>query len=115
VQSARQKKMANLQHEETTMSYKFITASGGFQQITSLSTVKTLTIPAWALGALIQPDTQNVRFRCDGTAPTSTVGMLLVAGQTYYFDVSGADAQGLAALQFIEATASATLNVQYTY
>lgn len=82
----------------------------GYQQITSLSAATALTVPSGATCALITCTTQNVRWRDDGTNPTSTVGMLCLA--------SGGDAglwyQGdLSKLRFIEAAASAQLNVSY--
>jgi hypothetical protein len=57
--------------------------------------------------ALITPDTNGVRWRDDGTAPTSSVGMPLAAGVTLQYDGD------LSKIQFIESTASAVLNVSY--
>ena len=80
----------------------------GYQQITSLSSATALTVPAGTSVAVIQVQTQNVRWRDDGTDPTTTVGMLLLAGQTLeYF------AADVAVVKFIEVTASAALNVSY--
>lgn len=85
-----------------------ILKSLGYEQITGLSTVKTLTVPAGATLALLQAEAQNIRWRNDGTDPTAGIGMILVAGQApteYKGDLS--------LLEFIEATASAKLNVAY--
>src|SRR5262245_10571194 len=57
--------------------------------------------------ALIQCDTQDVRWTDDGTTPTSTVGMLLPKGTILEYE--GA----LEKLKFIEAAASASLSVAY--
>jgi hypothetical protein len=82
--------------------------ANGYEQITGLSAVKTLTPPAGSRYALIGCTTQNVRWRMDGTDPTATVGNLLIAGANpELFDGN------LAAMEFIEAAASAVLNVQY--
>lgn len=79
----------------------------GYQQITTLSAAATLTVPVGATIAIIEVETQAVRWRDDGTAPTSTVGTpIAVAGTLEY---SGT----LSAIQFIEQTASAKLNVSY--
>lgn len=80
----------------------------GFEQLTGLSSAKALTVPNNATLALIQATTQNARYRGDGTDPTAGVGMLLVAGAepTLY----RGDPRGL---KFIEATASATVEVTY--
>ena len=80
----------------------------GYQQITSLSSAAGLTVQKGAAGALIQCETQNVRWRDDGTDPTTTVGMLLEAGKELVYE-----AGNLAALKFIEVSASAKLNVTY--
>lgn len=83
--------------------------SKGFQQITSLSSSTALTVPSGAKVALIQAETQSVRWRPDGstTAPTASVGMVLAAGETLPFTGD------LSAIRFIETAASAKLNVSY--
>ena len=88
----------------------------GYAQYTSLSAAIALTDnpatgvakPATARVALIQCETQNVRWRDDGTAPTAALGILLattVSGYWYTGDLS--------AIKFIEVTGSAKLNVSY--
>lgn len=89
------------------MGLKTTTQCLGYQQITSLSAATTLTVPAGATLALIIAETQAVRWRDDGTAPTSTVGMPLATGSALSYDGD------LKAVQFIEQTASATLNISY--
>jgi hypothetical protein len=84
----------------------------GFQQITSLSSAAALTIPTGADGlkpirALIHCESQAVRWRDDGTAPTATVGMRLQVGQELDYDAD------LTKIQFIEEVASAKLNITY--
>ena len=79
----------------------------GYQQITSLSSAATLTVPTGARLALIQPETQAVRWRDDGTAPTSSEGMPLAAGETLPYTGN------LSAIKFIESAAGAKLNVSY--
>jgi len=79
----------------------------GYQQITSLSSSQTLTVPSGAALALITPETQAVRWRDDGTNPTASVGMPLAAGSTLEYDGK------LGTIAFIEQTASAKLNIAY--
>jgi len=79
----------------------------GYQQITSLSAAAALTIPAGAHFALIQAETQPVRWRDDGTNPTTTVGMKLAVGDSLWY--SG----DLTAIRLIEQAASAKLNISY--
>lgn len=79
----------------------------GYQQITSLSAAAALTVPSGAIVALIQAETQSIRWRDDGTDPTTTVGMVLSAGESMFFTGS------LAAFKAIEITASAKLNISY--
>lgn len=94
---------------------KEITSIFGYQQITSLSSAATLTVPAVdnhglvhkPTQALIRCETQAVRWRDDGTAPTASVGMPLAVGDSLFYDGD------LTRIQFIEQTASAKLNVAY--
>ena len=79
----------------------------GFEQVTSLSSAAALTVPTGAKVALINTEDQNVRWRDDGTAPTTTVGCVIEPGS--YFSYTG----DLSAIRFIEETASAKLNVSY--
>lgn len=79
----------------------------GFQQITSLNVLKTLTVPTNALIAVLQAEAQIVRFRDDGTSPTAAIGMQLLVGIPYFY--TGA----LADIEFLEETATAKLNVTY--
>jgi hypothetical protein len=94
---------------------KAITACMGYQQITSLSAATALTVPkrdaTGLIGspklAIITVETQAVRWRDDGVAPTASVGMPLAAGATLQYDGD------LSRIQFIEQTASAKINISY--
>jgi len=84
----------------------------GYQQITSLSSSTGLTIPSDdtkqpAEKAIISPESQSVRWRDDGTAPTATVGYLLTAGSELEYEGP------LDRLRFIETASSAKLNICY--
>jgi hypothetical protein len=95
------------------MSLKNTAACLGYQQVTVLSTAVGLTIPSNNAGngdptyVVIQAEAQAVRWRDDGAAPTASVGMTIPAGGELRYDGN------LAAIQFIEAAASAKLNVSY--
>lgn len=89
------------------MGLKSTTQCLGYQQITSLSASTALTVPTGATMALIVAETQAVRWRDDGTAPTASVGMPLATGVSLSYDGD------LKAIRFIEQTASAKLNVAY--
>jgi hypothetical protein len=98
-----------------TMNVKGITTCMGYQQLSSLSSAAGLTVPTQtpngsatkANFAIIVAETQNVRWRDDGTDPTASVGMLLVAGVPFQYDGD------LSRIKFIETTASAKVNVSY--
>ena len=57
--------------------------------------------------AIITPETQAVRWRDDGVAPTASVGMPLAAGVTLQYDGD------LSGIKFIEQTSGAKLNITY--
>ena len=97
------------------MTLKAVTSCLGYQQISSLSSATGLTVPARdGIGNVQQPtfaliiaETQGVRWRDDGTAPTASVGMPLAAGVPLQYDGD------LTKIKFIEQTASAKLNISY--
>ncbi len=89
------------------MGLKSTTVCLGYQQITSLSSATGLTPPQGATLALIVPETQNVRWRDDGTNPTASVGMPIFVGASLSYDGD------FNKIKFIEETASAKLNVSY--
>lgn len=80
----------------------------GFQQITDVSSAVGLTVPVNTRYALIQVLTANVRWRDDGTSPTATVGIQIVAGDPPFF-YNGEPGD----IEFIEEEASAEINVSY--
>jgi len=96
------------------LTLKAITTRLGYQQITSLSSAASLTVPQTDLNglackptlAIITAETQAVRWR-DDAAPTASVGMPLASGATLQYDGD------LTKIQFIEQTASAKLNISY--
>lgn len=79
----------------------------GFQQLASIDVSSALTPPAAARIAVVHAETQNVRWRDDGVAPTSTVGMRLPVGAELNYTGN------LAAIRFISETAGAKINVSY--
>jgi hypothetical protein len=80
----------------------------GYVQITTLTTSVGLgTIPGNTKLTLIQAEVQNVRWRDDGTDPTTSIGMLLEAGQTLVYNGNPAE------IELIEVTAGAVLNISF--
>lgn len=89
------------------MGLKFTTVCLGYQQITSLSSATGLTVPTGATRALIAPLTKDIRWRDDGTNPTASVGMPVIAGTYLSYDGD------LNKIKFIQTAASAELNITY--
>lgn len=79
----------------------------GYQQITNLSASTSLTVPSGATTCILMAETQDVRWRDDGTDPTASVGMLLKKETPFYYTGN------LAEIEFIQTTASASLSVSY--
>lgn len=80
----------------------------GYVRISSLSSAVGLgTIPTGTKLILIQPETQSVRWRDDGTNPTASIGNLLAANSVLSYN---GDPQ---AFKVIETTTSAILNVSF--
>lgn len=79
----------------------------GDEQLTGLSEAKGLTVPEGAVYALIQASAKDVRWRDNGEAPTASRGIRLLADSDFLY------AGDLSAIRFIEAEASATLDISY--
>jgi hypothetical protein len=89
------------------MGLKSTTVCLGYQQISTVSSSIGLTVPTGATLAVITPESQAVRWRDDGTAPTSSVGMPLPLFTVLSYDGD------LQKIRFIEQAASAKLNISY--
>ncbi len=86
-----------------------------YQQITDLSTAQSLTIPgdtydAWA-GCIVQAEGGTLRWLNNGTAPTATTGMQIVAGST------GTITERLSDVQIVaeDGTSTPTANIIFYY
>lgn len=84
----------------------------GYQRLdtSALGASVGLTVPNNARIAIIQAEVAPVRWRADGSDPTSTVGMLIADGGEILYATSQ---EGLEALRFIRTSAGAILNVSY--
>jgi len=85
----------------------------GYCQLTSLSSAVSVStcsggIPTGSDLMVICAETQGIRYRDDGVAPTSSVGMPIAAGSCFQYSGSS-----LSAVQVIEQTASAKLNILF--
>jgi hypothetical protein len=96
------------------MGLKTTTVCLGYQQITPNSAT-SLTVPALAPDgskqqatfAVFTPEGQTVRWRDDGTDPTTTVGMPIYVGTSFFYDGD------LTKIRFINAVSGGKLNVSY--
>lgn len=79
----------------------------GYQQFVGAAAATSLTVPAGAVFAIITTETQAIRWRDDGTNPTSAIGYPLTAGSELMLT------SPLGVFRFIEQAASATVNVSY--
>ncbi len=80
----------------------------GYQQITSLATATSLTVPSGSTAALITVGVAAVRYRDDGTAPTASIGMpMSPSGSPLLYQGT------LSAIQFIQVTTGAVLDILY--
>ena len=96
----------------------YIWTALGYQQITPVPAATTLTIPPGVAGgtsarmAIICVETNSVRYRDDGTAPTATVGMLIEPAGTSNPGCIKYEGP-LSALIFQQVTSPATIDVSY--
>jgi hypothetical protein len=85
--------------------------SGSHSDGTDISSAVTLTVPDGATKLLIQAIDQNARFTLDGTAPTTSKGFQLVAGEPPMIIPVG---NGMT-IKVIEEAASCDLQYQWGY
>lgn len=81
--------------------------NNGFQQITDLSSVVGLTAPSGSKLAIIQVEAQAIRYRSDGTDPSTTVGIRLAPEDIYFYTGKMED------IKFLEVSSGAILNIEY--
>lgn len=74
----------------------------GSQRLTGLAVAKGLTVPPGANYAIIRADGGDVRYRDDGSTPTTTQGMPLYEGEVLEYD----SPIGIAALKFASTAGS---------
>jgi hypothetical protein len=79
----------------------------GAQQISLSTTATALTVPGGAYIAHIQAYDGNVRYRDDGTDPTTSTGMCIFAGGDYRYDGD------LDAIKLIAESGTVEVNVLY--
>lgn len=80
----------------------------GYQQLTVTSAVG-LTAPSGTNRAIVQAETGDIRYRDDGTNPTTSVGMYLVAGNYVELQSEGV----IKGFKMIAVTGSVTVNVSF--
>lgn len=82
----------------------------GYQQRTiSNSAVGFTSVPAGSTMAVVTIEDDDIRWRDDGTSPTSSVGMIAKQDSTITFENLG----NLSAIKFIRITADAKINVSF--
>lgn len=84
----------------------------GYSQVTVSTSAVGLTIPEGATSAVITVETDNIRWRDDGTNPTSTVGMFTMQTQSFEL-VSSKSLSQFKAIRDTSATADALLNISF--
>ena len=88
-----------------------LAASLGYQQSTSISTSSAINLPSVPSGSvgsfLLSVETSGIRWRDDGTDPTSSVGQPVALGQAFCY---GNDPH---TVRVIGQTVGATINVTY--
>jgi hypothetical protein len=80
----------------------------GYFQISSGTSVFTVTAPAFSRWAKVTVETQNIRYRADGVAPTTTTGMLVTAGSSILIGLSD-----WSKLQGIPVTSGGVWNIEF--
>jgi hypothetical protein len=95
-------------HAETVLGYAQLTSIDSSTLVSSATfgSATAAGIPAGTALLLIQPQSQAIRWRDDGTAPTATVGYPLAAGAELQYT-----GQGMQNLRVISQVAGAAINI----
>jgi hypothetical protein len=80
----------------------------GYQKLAP-TTATSLTIPNGAYSAVLTVETNSIRWRCDGTAPTSAEGNLIAAAAEREVD----GPEGLSGLSIIDCSGASSVKVAY--
>jgi hypothetical protein len=80
----------------------------GYQQITADTSAGSLTVPDGASIAVMGVDAANIRWRDDGTDPTSAIGILMRST-----DLPLVYSGNLAKFRLIEVSGTPLVNVSY--
>lgn len=87
---------------------------GGAQYGLAITSSTALTVPAAAKHALINVNTQAVRWTTDGTAPTASKGIHVAAGgQISFMDLNIDYRSVLKSFLVIQEASAATLDILY--
>lgn len=96
-----------------------LAASGGFQQVSVTTSAATLAsllsgavIPSEARHAIFYPETNDVRWRADGTNPTAAVGVVMEKDQLHVFEDQRTIFDRMKVISG-NASSAATLNVHF--
>ena len=80
----------------------------GYVQLTSLAAATALTVPEGTSLIIFKPASQAIRFRDDGTDPTTTVGYPVAVGVEYRYT-----GRAGSRIRIIQQAASATVDVLF--
>jgi len=82
-------------------------SSLGYQALAVSSAAVSLTVPSRSRIAYLYVETNDIRWRDDGTNPTASVGTPLTSGTDLIFDGD------LSKIRFIRQSADATVHITY--
>jgi hypothetical protein len=93
---------------EASFNQTWCTHTLGYQQLTSLTGSTAFTsVPAGTIYAVVSVETQAIRWRDDGVAPTASVGMPVAAGSSFAYTTN------FIGFRIIQQAASATVDVYF--
>jgi len=107
--------MANNQYdtdEVTPIDYATLTVSNAAGGVGLADATPAITAGRTVKRAVITLETDQVRWRCDGTAPTASEGHLMEVGSALSFMSNGYQ-QTLNKIKFIRVTGDAALKITY--
>ena len=89
--------------------YAQISVTAAAQKLSAILLAAGVTFPAWANEVILYPENGSIRYRCDGTDPTASIGMPVPSSS--WWPAQGSTA--LAAMSLISQSGTVTTSIEF--
>lgn len=101
--------MAYENYDTHAPAYAQISVTTSAQKLSTILLAAGVTFPSWANEVILYPENGAIRYRCDGTDPTTTVGMPIPSSSWWPAQGSAA----LAAMSLISQSGTVSVSIEF--